>query len=330
MKIHPIGYVRNQISSYFLQGNSFHITIRAVNHPKSTIKKRITETIEELEKIGGIPNFFGHQRFGTTRPITHLVGKALVKGNFQRAAMIFLAKPSLHEHPESRKARQQLQATHDFNQALRDFPKKLHYERLMLGHLAQKQDDFVGAFRRLPPKLRKLFPQACQSYLFNRFVSQRIKNGVPLNRAEISDNVVYVERSGLPMMNAHKIASLQTVDEINKAIEAQQMRIAVPLIGFKKHLSQGTQGEIERAILEQEHIRPENFHIEAMPEISSRGELRPILTPLKEFSVNEISDDPTNPSKRQVKLSFTLYRGSYATTVLREIVKPRNLIKAGF
>ena len=330
IKIRPIGYFRSKLSSYYLLGNSFHITIRAINHSKSIIKKRTTKTIQELKTLGGVPNFFGHQRFGTTRPITHLVGKVMVKGNFRKAAMLFLAKPSPHEHPESRQAREQLQATQDFKQALKNFPKQLHYERLMLRHLAKKPDDYVGTFRRLPIKLRELFPQAYQSYLFNKFLSRRIDSGLPLVRAEVGDYVVNVERSGLPMLTMHKIASVEALTEINKAIEAGKMRLAIPLVGFKQHASLGVQGEIEKQILEEEGINQECFKIPAMPEITARGELRTAITPLNNFSLNEISVDSANPSKHKAEVSFTLYRGSYATIFLRELVKPRNLIKAGF
>ncbi|NWF87461.1 tRNA pseudouridine(13) synthase TruD [Candidatus Bathyarchaeota archaeon] len=328
--VHPIGYVRSKISPYFLLGNNFYITIRALKHSTSPIQKRITETVREIKTIGGVPNFFGHQRFGTTRPITHLVGKALVKGNVRKAAMLFLAKLGSHEHPESRHARKQLQDTQDFQKALKEFPKKLHYERLMLRHLIKKPGDFTGAFRRLPMKLRKLFPQAYQSYLFNKFLSRRIANGISLNRAEVGDYVVNVERSGLPMPNMCRIANIQTTKELDKAVEADRMRIAIPLIGFKRRPSQGLQGEIERKILEEERILPENFKIRAMPEISSRDELRTVIVPLNNFSIDEISDDSANPSKRQAKLSFMLYRGSYATIPLREIIKPHNIIEAGF
>ncbi|NWG11325.1 tRNA pseudouridine(13) synthase TruD [Candidatus Bathyarchaeota archaeon] len=330
IKINPIGYLRNKISAYFLLGNNFHITIKTITHSKSTIKKRTAETISQIKTIGEVPNFFGHQRFGTTRPITHLVGKTLVKGDFRKAAMLFLAKPSSHEHPETRQAREQLQATQNFREALKNFPRKLHYERLMLRHLAIKPDDYVGAFRRLPIKLRKLFPQAYQSFLFNRFLSRRIADGIPLNKAEVGDYVVNVERSGLPMLNMYRIMNAQTIKEINKAIKAGRMRIAIPLIGFKTHLSEGLQGEIEREILEEECILPKNFEISAMPEIGSRGELRTVTVPLSNFSIDKISNDSANPSKRQAELSFMLYRGSYATIVLREIMKPRDLIAAGF
>ena len=113
-KLYPVGYLREALSLFYLLGNYFTIKIKAIKHKESTVEARILQTIEELEALGGIPNFFGHQRFGTTRPITHLVGKALVKGDFEEAAMLFLAKPSVHEHPASRQARQELQVDKKF------------------------------------------------------------------------------------------------------------------------------------------------------------------------------------------------------------------------
>ena len=330
IEIRPIGYFHSKLSSYYLLGNHFHITVRAMSYSKPAIKGRITKTIEELGAVGGVPNFFGHQRFGTIRPITHLVGKALVQGNFKKAAMLFLAKPSPHEHPDSRQAREQLQVTQDFKQALKVFPRQLHYERLMLKCLAKKSDDFVGAFRRLQLKLRRLFPQAYQAYLFNKSLSRRIGKGLPLNRAEVGDYVVNVERSGLPMPKMHKTVTTRTLAEISKAVQAGKMRLAIPLIGFKQQPSNGVQGEIEKQILQEEGISPENFRIAVMPEITARGELRTAITPLNSFLLDEISEDSINPSRRKAEVSFTLYRGSYATIVLRELMKPRNLIKAGF
>jgi len=330
IEIRPVGYFRNKLSSYYLLGNSFNITIRAISYSKSAIKKRVTKIIEELEALGGAPNFFGHQRFGTTRPITHLVGKAIVKGHLKKAAMLFLAKSSRYEHPESRQAREQLQATQDFKQTLKNFPKQLRYERLMLKHLAEKSDDFTGAFRRLPIKLRELFPQAYQSYLFNKILSRRIENGLPLNRAEDGDYAVNVEHSGLPMPAMYRIANAQKLEEVNRAIKTGRMYIAIPLVGFKQHLSKGAQGEIEKQILEEECVSLENFKINIMPEMSARGELRTAITPLKNFSLDNISEDSANASKRKAELSFTLHRGSYATIILRELMKPDNPLRAGF
>jgi len=330
IEIRPLGYLRNKLSAYYLLGNSFNIRIKAINHPKSAVEKQIAKTIEELKPVGGVPNYFGHQRFGTTRPITHLVGKAMIKGDFRKAAMLFLAKPSVYEHPESRQARKELQTTRNFKQALQGYPRQLRYERVMLRHLVEKPEDFVGAFRRLPIKLRLLFIQAYQSYLFNRFLSKRIANDFSLNKAEIGDYVVNVEHSGLPMPTMHRIVSVDALSEINDSIKQGKMRVAIPLVGFKQHLSQGVMEEIGDGILEEEDVKLENFKIALMPEVSERGGLRTVITPLKNFSLQEISCDTDNPQKYQAKLCFTLFRGSYATTLLREIMKPRNPIKAGF
>jgi tRNA pseudouridine13 synthase len=200
----------------------------------------------------------------------------------------------------------------------------------MLRHLVKKPDDFIGAFRRLPIKLQQLFPQAYQAYLFNKFLSKRIKNDFSLNKADVGEYVVNVERSGLPMLMMHKLASAETLTEINGAIRAGKMRLAIPLVGFKQHNSRGAQGEIERQILEEEEISMENFKIKDIPEISARGQLRAAITPLNSFALNQFSNDVVNPYKGQVELGFMLFRGSYATVVLREIMKPHNPIKTGF
>ena len=118
----PVGYVREALSTFYLLGNQFTITIKNIESDEPAVRARIAEAIAEIAEIGGIPNFFGHQRFGTTRPITHYVGKALLHGNFEEAAMLFLAKPSPHEHPNSRQARQQLQETRTSKRHNRVFP----------------------------------------------------------------------------------------------------------------------------------------------------------------------------------------------------------------
>jgi tRNA pseudouridine13 synthase len=330
IEIRPIGYVREKLSTYYLFGNNFTISLKEIKQSESTVAKRIAETAATLEAIGGIPNYFGHQRFGTTRPITHLVGKAIVEGDFEAAAMLFLAKPSIHEHPSSRNARVELQSTRNFTLALQDFPKQLRYERLMLRHLVVKPKDFIGAFRRLPIKLQALFVQAYQSYLFNRFLSARVKNGFSLNRAEVGDFVVNVERSGLPMVNIVKVANEENLAKINALIKADRMRVALPLIGVKQNISQGIMGQIEKQVLEEESAESENFRVEAVREMRKRGRLRPIVTPIMNFKLLDVLNSAVNSKAHQADLKFMLLRGSYATVLLREIMKPTDPIQAGF
>jgi tRNA pseudouridine13 synthase len=327
--LHPLGFSNRRLFSQLLLGNQFQIVIRGVSHTASMVEQRVKNVQNELARLGGVPNFFGHQRFGTIRPITHLVGRFLTRGELEKAVLAFLAQPSMYEHPESREAREKLRDNQDFEDALRCFPRHLRYERFMLGHLAKQPRDFVGAFRELPLKLRKLFVQAYQSFLFNKFLSERIRRGIPINMAQIGDYVVMLDDHGLPTTEFTLVtdSSLQTVKE---ALNKDKMRVAIPLVGFKQAPSQGVQGEMEKEILETEDVNPQNFQISFMPEVSAPGMLRTILAPATNLSVEKASVDSANPSKSKTRLGFTLNRGSYATVLLREFMKPRDLIKAGF
>jgi tRNA pseudouridine13 synthase len=303
LRLYPVTFSNEKIHSNLLFGNQFHITIRAIDHQESTIMKNVENANSELSKLGGIPNFYGHQRFGTSRPITHLVGKHILLGEWEEAAFTFLAKPSLYEHPESREARQRLWDTRSFKEALSYFPLRLTYEQQMLRHLARQSRDFTGAFHRLPKKLCQLFVQAYQSYLFNRFLSERIRQECPLDE---------------PQSNEHRL----TVDN--------REQLALPLVGYVQGVSVGRQGEIEKQILQEEGIRFDNFKISGMPQVSSKGSLRMALMQIRDMKVNRASEDNVNPGKMMMSLSFTLMKGSYATVILREIMKPKNPIEAGF
>jgi tRNA pseudouridine13 synthase len=303
ISLYPLGYRSEKIHPGLLLGNHFNIIIRAITLSSNVVKNRMESIVNELSNLGGIPNFFGHQRFGTIRPITHIVGNHIVQGEWKKAALAFLAMPSGYEHPERRRARQELRDTEDFKAALSHFPRQLTYERLMLRHLAEHPRDYVGAFRRLPLKLCKLFVQAYQSYLFNKFLSARMRQEMPLSNALNGDYTIKVDSA---------------------------RQVALPLIGFKQQISKGRQGEIEREILEAENVKPNNFRILQIREISSGGGLRLALASIRNLVTEKPTLDQINHSKLQIKMEFMLPSGSYATVLLREFMKPQNPVEVGF
>lgn len=323
IKVVPIGYIREMLSLFYLLGNNFTITTKYITLPQPEAEALIEQTIQELTEAGGIPNYFGHQRFGTTRPITHLVGKSLSQGNFEEATMLFLANPSPYEHAQSRNARQQLQETRDFKTAADSFPRQLRFERMMLAHLAENPTDYVGAFRRLPQKLQALFVQAHQSYLFNRFLSERIKRGLPLNEAIVGDFVVGVERSGLPMTSMEKTVTAENIAQVNASVKAGKLRVALPIVGLRQRLSGDVMGEIEREVLASEGLGDKPVWLNELSRVGGKGSLRPAAAPVKDFKLNSFVDG-------KVQFSFMLLRGCYATILLREIMKPQDPVSAGF
>jgi tRNA(Glu) U13 pseudouridine synthase TruD len=54
------------------------------------------------------------------------------------------------------------------------------------------------------------------------------------------------------------------------------------------------------------------------------------VAPVKDFSFSVGEDDDAGSSGLRVSVGFSLYRGAYATVVLREIMKSSRPVEAGF
>jgi tRNA pseudouridine13 synthase len=253
----------------------------------------------------------------------------LTIGDPERAAMAFLGNPSIHEHPEAREARQQLQDTMNFEEAYERFPRFLKYEKFMLNHLRRYPTDYIGAFRTLPRRLRKLFVQAYQSYLFNRFASARIQKGISLNEPQVGDYVLRLDENGFPT-EMYDQATEENIQTMAQLVTDGKMCVALPLVGPSLPPSKGVQGEFEQVILEEENVDINKFRIPAMPEATAEGRVRAALNPAWNLELEEIAEDTENEEKQMMKLAFNLNRGSYATVVLREFMKPQDVITAGY
>jgi len=279
--------------------------------------------------LGGVPNFFGHQRFGTTRPVTHLVGKAIVKGDLEDAALTFLTYSTAHENPEVKEVRDELHETRDFKEALSGFTERFRYERLMLRHLVGFPSDFAGALRQLPLRLRMLFVEAYQSFLFNKFLSERIHRNSKWSTVDVGDYVVALDERGLPMKSG-KVVTTELLSAVSSTVASAKACVAVPFVGFEQPLSQGAQGEIEEKVLADEGTSPEVFKCASMPELANRGGLRTVLAPLIDFDPANPIENTAHPEECELRLTFSLRKGSYATVPLREFMKPKDPISAGF
>jgi tRNA pseudouridine13 synthase len=268
------------------RGNRFHILVR-----------NATLTPQRVEKIQqGIPNYFGVQRFGEIRPITHLVGRELIKGNVDRAVLIYLAQPFPGDpHYEVRK---QLWDTGDFEKAKKMYPLSLRYERAMLDHIHRGS---IEALKALPLRLTTLFIHAYQAYLFNEIVRRRCAH-VPLHVVEEGDVI-------LSYLNNTQVVTLAGPHNMEK-IKEEGLCTAAPIVGYRTQV-RGRMKSILDAILEEEGIVREDFALNRLPMLSSRGTYRKIMMRPAEFSFEH--------TEGGVYVRFSLSRGQYATVVLEHL-----------
>lgn len=156
-----------------LSANRFEILIRDLNLPIEDTRNRALKIIDELD--GKFPNYFGDQRFGSARPITHQVGRHILRGEYEQAVWTYIAKPYDSEYKSIRKTRQKLWESRDPEDAAEKFPESYRYEKTLLYHLTKNEGDYKGAIKRLPEGLQQLFIHAYQSWIFNRVLSSLLE-----------------------------------------------------------------------------------------------------------------------------------------------------------
>ncbi|MGQ0536100.1 MAG: tRNA pseudouridine(13) synthase TruD [Methanobacteriota archaeon] len=301
-----------------LVGNRFEIVVRGIPLPYVTATQGLEATRKALETYGGFPNVFGPQRFGTVRPITHVVGERIVRRDFRGAVMAYAGSPMPHETPELVEARQALEESGDFGAALLAFPEALNFERAILHHLREHPDDYTGAFRSLPGNLLRLFVYAYQSLLFNRVVALRLQRGLSLAEAEVGDLVAPRDPRGLPVLDRLVPVSEANRAKANREIQRGRAAVTACVFGSDAPYASGVPGEIEREVVAADRLAAADFEIGELPEASSHGTRREVLTPLFDFDARV---EPDGPAQSLATFKFRLPKGSYATSLLREFLK---------
>ncbi len=301
-----IGYLPRPVNRAMMTGNSFRIVVRTAQD----IARSVEEVYQACAKRR-IPNFFGYQRFGLRGMVNHRVGRAILARDFRGAVQVFLGEHREGESPESREART-LAGEERYREALRQFSRRQDIERRVATRLAEKPGDYLGALRRIPMVPRRLFVQAYQSYLFNRTASEASKAGLDISRAEDGDNWANLAPDLLRCTKTH-------------GVKEPVLGQAVPLIqivgyGFRNYGSRFD--KLMMAVLEEESVEPPRFYIKEAEELSNEGGFRHAPLLAKDLTQESIPGGAA--------LSFSLGKGEYATTLLREVLKPEDPLHAGF
>jgi tRNA pseudouridine13 synthase len=173
--LRDFGYSDYPVELGCLSGNRFTVVVRGVRFFEGDARSRIESVWAQLSD--GFPNYFGLQRFGVRRPITHIVGRKIVFGDFEGAVMTYLCDVFEGEEEASFLARKRLRDEGDFREALKYFPSHLGYELALLNSLVERPGDYAGALQRLPRELQLMFVHAYQSFIFNRSLSEYILSG---------------------------------------------------------------------------------------------------------------------------------------------------------
>jgi tRNA pseudouridine13 synthase len=297
-------------------GNRFELRLRELPEPRDEVVAR-AETIRlELDASKGFPNFFGAQRFGEVRPITHSVGRALVQGDVARAVEIYLCEIPPGEVPLGAAARRAYAEHRDPSRALREFPPALRFERQLLDHLARGQPP-DRALRALSRPLRTLFIHAYQAHLFNRYMSRRRAAGLSLVDPSSGDWLLRVARDGTVPGRDPVPVTDDNHAEAAALVAQGKARLVGPLVGYSTPSLTGKGGDLLESLLGEDGVGRDRFRLPATPDLASSGNWRPFWCPSPPLDIAWEASD----SEPALRFTFNLPRGTYATVLLREFTK---------
>lgn len=286
LSLKKIGYLKKPFTKKDMIGNHFSISIHDASN------------FEKFDDFNKILNFFGYQRFGSKRPVTHLIGQAILQRNFELAVSLLVSFTSEYDSEENTTLRKKLSHKSNYSIMESDVPPQMDLEKIVIREMIQ-HDDAIKSLRALPVFMRRFFVQAYQSFLFNKTLSQSFIDGQDLYKSQDGD--VCYSKDG----------------NVEKFSDTPKQRLAIPIVGYSYYKKTRFHDTISK-ILKQEDITPKDFYIKELQEASNEGGFRNASVQCNEFLI----------SKNVV--NFTLSRGSYATMVLREIMKPNDPILAGF
>ncbi len=314
LKVIEVYRAKKHLRPGMLLGNSFTIRIRDLDIPAREAEALLRETLTQLNELGGAPNFYGYQRFGVNRPNTHWVGKLLIQGDYEKAVIEMLATPYPNEPEDHREARAFLAETTDFERALKRFPRSLIFERLMIRWLVKRPNDYLGSLRRLPKYVLTLHVDAYLSYIFNKALSERLRKLGSLSRVVEGDVIAKRDAYGNPVRPTF-IAKGPL-----KLGEDQVILAFVP--ACVKVKPEGYMNELILSLFKKEGLEPPFKSLENLGLRRRMGLLRQLAFKPRDMS-HSVKDDA-------LEMRFALPKSSYATALLREVMKPEDPIAAGF
>lgn len=297
-----------------LKGNRFEINVRDVESDEDSTKRILENVLSDVDSVGGFPNYYGVQRFGTARPVTHLVGEQLVRGDIRKAVETYLFHPSNLEEEDVREARDALRRCRgDYSGMDVILPKIMGFEQTLLDHLRSHPDDYKGAIEQMPSNLQMMFTHAYQSYLFNLILSERMNRGMPLDSPVEGDMVIPVDADGVPDHGSPTPVTSRNIRIVEKQVGKKKAYVAASVFGSDGMFSGGVMGEIERKIISEAGVEADDFIVTGLPHCCAKGDWREVVC--------KVSDLEAETSDSGYRLRFSLTKGNYATCLMREFLK---------
>jgi tRNA pseudouridine13 synthase len=166
-----------------------------------------------------------------------------------------------------------------------------------------------ASLKSAPRRIRALLVNAYQSYLFNMALSRVLstEGELPVRASVVHRLAERPFRRAMEEPLANPASYEGTVP-------------SAPVPGYSYRARGDVYSRALDEVMAAEGVRPRDFYVDDMPEVSAEGGWRPAVV----LGRMDHREDPPD-----MMLNLLLQRGSYATVLLREILKPEDPVSAG-
>ncbi len=296
----------NKLKRGHLAGNRFAVRVRGVS-PTDVVHAK--KTLEILAGKG-VPNRFGSQRFGYLQN-NHLVGRAMILGDVQATLDLLLS-------PHTRSPKGQIEARRAYREGRFDDAARLMHKVFKVEYRAlQKLADGCSpeeAIRAIDATAAGFYISSFQSAIFNEVLNRRVEDGLVAQL--VAGDLAFVMKSRRTFGVTHtELASPEIADRLSRF----EIAPSGPMWGTSMMVADGEIGNRERDALARARVTTKDMEsCEARDGFAMiGGDRRPMRIPVIDADVESGVDE----HGAYIRCAFDLPRGSFATTVMDEVMK---------
>jgi tRNA pseudouridine13 synthase len=284
----------NKLRLGHLAGNRFSICLRQLG---ADVVPKAEAILDQLHHRG-VPNRFGEQRYGILGN-SAILGHLLLSGDYEGFCRELLGDPQKISHPGWKKAA--LAYRQDkLEQAVKTLPDAMRLEQRLIRDLLQGQTHEQAVYR-LPKQRLRFFLSALQSRYFDQLLDARIEA-----LGELTDgDIAYKHVNGACFL-------VEAAEQEQPRADSFEISPTAPLFGHKVMLAKGEPGTAERELMKRSNLTLGSWKLAAG--LAMPGERRPLRVPLELPKIVSATND-------SLTVEFSLPKGSYATSVLAELMK---------
>ena len=295
----------NKLRLGHLRGNRFSIKVRGTDMTGVVAARRVLARLGER----GVPNYVGEQRFGV-RLNNHLLGACYLRNDWEGVLAEMLGPDQMFPHL-NREAREHYAAGR-YTQALDAFPHACRPERAAL-HILEVGGAPKKAVQSVEIEQRRFWFSALQSAVFNLVLAARVGDG-SWDRL-LEGDVAMKRENGAMFAVSAAVLGEQGIEE---RVRTQAVSSSGPMWGTKMLRAAGAIDAAEIGALRRHGLEVADL-AQAVTYLgdSMIGTRRPLRAPLENVEVEGGIDEHGH----YVRCGFSLPAGSYATVVMREVMK---------